>query len=369
MKIDVNNGCEKGVRWITVSQQGKLERRVQQQPGQKAQQCEHTNDDVDTLHFDESLYALFRSPWSSHSHSWSKFWALFTSSPCHPCVRWLSLFNSTFSALYFFTFLLSVCFSLIYETAYGTIHYSITIWFTNFSASSYKNSCGKSSSWQGIWNFGENFGVELDKSQKYKKVIDEERTSGPKVHFASLMDICQWKNAELEVKHQKYKGRVVFRVEDDSRSCAVFTEQGSSVSQMTAAKIIDIISRLPACAGQAADAVSACTHVKMKDAYKLLKIPKSECPDLWIHIPRHKRPKSWSSMEDPVVLLERNLYGHPLAGLLWERQFEKVPYGWEKIPNWECFFVHREKGSFFCVCGWHKIGWKEAKSWSDVETT
>ena len=30
-------------------------------------------------------------------------------------------------------------------------------------------------------------------------------------------------------------------------------------------------------------------------------------------------------MEDPVVPLERNLYGHPLAGLLWERQFEENP--------------------------------------------
>ena len=51
-------------------------------------------------------------------------------------------------------------------------------------------------------------------------------------------------------------------------------------------------------------------------------------------------------MEDPVVPLERNLYGHPLAGLLWERQFEKIllKHGWEKIPNWECLFVHREKG-------------------------
>ena len=29
-------------------------------------------------------------------------------------------------------------------------------------------------------------------------------------------------------------------------------------------------------------------------------------------------------MEDPVVPLERNLYGHPSAGLSWERQFEKV---------------------------------------------
>ena len=34
-----------------------------------------------------------------------------------------------------------------------------------------------------------------------------------------------------------------------------------------------------------------------------------------------------------VVPLERNLYGHPLAGLLWERQFEKVllEHGWEKF--------------------------------------
>ena len=40
---------------------------------------------------------------------------------------------------------------------------------------------------------------------------------------------------------------------------------------MTAAKIMDIISRLPGCAGQAADAVSAYTLVKMEDAHKVLK--------------------------------------------------------------------------------------------------
>ena len=115
---------------------------------------------------------------------------------------------------------------------------------------------------------------------------------------------------------------------------------------------MDIISRLPGCAGQAADAVSAYTQVKMVDAPKLLlKIPNSECPDIWIRLPRHKWPKSWSSMEDPVVPLERNLYGHLLAGLLWERQFEKIllKYVKEKVSNWECFFVHREKGLFLSV--------------------
>ena len=51
---------------------------------------------------------------------------------------------------------------------------------------------------------------------------------------------------------------------------------------------MDIISRLPGCAGQAADAVSAYTQVKMEDAPKFLKIPKSECPDTWIRLPRQK---------------------------------------------------------------------------------
>ena len=100
----------------------------------------------------------------------------------------------------------------------------------------------------------------LTKVRSKKQVIDEARTSGTTVHFASLMEICHLKNAELEAKHQKYKGRVVLRgdiVKDDSGSYAVFTEQGSSASQMTAAKVMDIISRLPGCDGQAADAVSA----------------------------------------------------------------------------------------------------------------
>ena len=120
---------------------------------------------------------------------------------------------------------------------------------------------------------------------------------------------------------QKYRGRVVLRgdvVKDDSGSYAVFTEHGSSASQMTAAKVMDIISRLPGCAEEEADAVSAYTQVKMEDAHKLLKNPKSECPDIWIRLPRHNWPKSWFSMEDPVVLLERNLYGH-----LWQDCYGK----------------------------------------------
>ena len=140
-------------------------------------------------------------------------------------------------------------------------------------------------------------------------------------------------------------------VKDDSGAHAAFTEQDSSASQMTAAKVMDVISRLSDCDGQAADATSAKTQVKIEDAPKMLKNPKSECSDVWIRFPRHKWPKSWCSMEDPVVPLERNLHGHQHAGLLWKRQFEEVllELGWEKVSNWECLFVHRRQKLFLSV--------------------
>ena len=175
------------------------------------------------------------------------------------------------------------------------------------------------------------------------------------VHFASMMDLCHLKNSQLEPRYQKYKSRVVLRddiVKDDSGSYAVFTEQGSSASQMTAAKAMDIISLIPGCAGQAADAVSAYTQVKMEDAPSLSKKNQSQNVQIFGYVYQSTNgQKSWSRMEDPVVLLERNLYCHPLAGLLWERQFEKVllEHRWDKVLNWECLFVNRAKGLFLSV--------------------
>ena len=52
---------------------------------------------------------------------------------------------------------------------------------------------------------------DLEKSRAKKEVILEAQTDKKNVHFASLMDMCHLKNAELEPKLQKYKGRVVHR--------------------------------------------------------------------------------------------------------------------------------------------------------------
>ena len=101
----------------------------------------------------------------------------------------------------------------------------------------------------------------------------------------------------------------------------------------------------------------------MEDAQKLLKIPKSECPDVWIRLPRHKWPKSWANMEVPVVLLERNLYGHPLVGFLWERQFEEVQLEreWEKYRIGSVYLFIENKD---CSCryAWMISKWLERKN-------
>ena len=83
-------------------------------------------------------------------------------------------------------------------------------------ASNFKNSCSESSGGQGMGKIGEIFGVEPDESQK-SEVMDEARTSGATVHFASLMDICHLKNAELKAKRQKYKDRTrIISISNDS---------------------------------------------------------------------------------------------------------------------------------------------------------
>ena len=40
--------------------------------------------------------------------------------------------------------------------------------------------------------------------------------------------------------------------------------------------------------------------------------------ETWISLPRDRRPKEWDNIEEPMVRLKVNLYGHPLAGLIWE---------------------------------------------------
>ena len=80
---------------------------------------------------------------------------------------------------------------------------------------------------------------QLTKVRNKKEVIDEARNKGTKLHFASFMDLCHLKNSELEPRFQSTRAEscsemTLKKMIQDPRS--VFTEQGSSASQITAAK-------------------------------------------------------------------------------------------------------------------------------------
>ena len=86
-------------------------------------------------------------------------------------------------------------------------------------------------------------------------------------------------------------------------------------------------------------------QVKLEEGPRLLKIFKVRMSRCLETSSTTQRAKIMGNIADPVVRLERNLNGHPLAGLLWERQFEEVllELGWEKVPNWEWLFLHRQQ--------------------------
>ena len=84
----------------------------------------------------------------------------------------------------------------------------------------------------------------------------------------------------------------------------------------SSSKIMDIISRLLGCGGQAADAViSLYPSKKMEDAHKLLKKFKNpSVPDIWIRLPRHK----WRKFIVPVWKIQ----SFPL-----EKEFVRSSFG------------------------------------------
>ena len=78
------------------------------------------------------------------------------------------------------------------------------------------------------------------------------------------MDLCHIKKVLSETRSFRKtrdvtcEGRIVSAT--TPVNYAVFTEQSTSASHMTAAKVLDVNSRLPGCTGQASDAVGACTN-------------------------------------------------------------------------------------------------------------
>ena len=79
---------------------------------------------------------------------------------------------------------------------------------------------------------------------------------------SAAFPLCHIQHSELAAAFHRYKGRVVFggnQIRDEQGVLAVFQEQGASASSMTAAKLLDALSRMPGYDGGNADASKAYT--------------------------------------------------------------------------------------------------------------
>ena len=88
---------------------------------------------------------------------------------------------------------------------------------------------------------------------------------------------------------------------------------------MAAAKFVDTILKL---LGQVTTTVSA----------RLSRPPEEECLERLFRVPPRQRPNIWDKIDDPVVLVERNLHGHPLAARLLRMPKEECPHILIMIP-------------------------------------
>ena len=159
--------------------------------------------------------------------------------------------------------------------------------------------------------------------------------------------ICHLKNSELEPQFQKYKGRVVLRgdiVKDASGSYAVSITNDGCISNGYCIKITRM--------RRTSSRRKIVLHPGQNGRCTII-VPNSEVRmSRYLDTSTKTQVAKIMVLEDPVVPLERNLYGHPSGRTFWERQFEKDlwKHGGEKVPNWDSFFVNRERGRFLSVC-------------------
>ena len=133
------------------------------------------------------------------------------------------------------------------------------------------------------------------------------------------------------------RGGVALRsdiVKDDSGNYAVFT-----------ATVLDVISRLLGCSGEASDAAGAYTKDEMKDAPELLHLSEEDYLKIWIRLPKAGRPQHEDSIDDPVVPVERNHF-HWLDSLVGDALRNRT-------MGWNCLlrepYLCRKMRSFLSV--------------------
>ena len=150
------------------------------------------------------------------------------------------------------------------------------------------------------------------------------------VHFANVMHLCHWMNAELAERSQKYKRRVVLR-ETTSKT-------KKDTEQYSRSKVLQRLGRQRQDSSTLSRSFLVWLERQMTQFQRAHRSKWPKLPDC--HDCQQKNVLKLGSgflhgreskNDDPVVLLERNLYGH--------RNFEEAIFGkrWRKYPHGTVF--------------------------------
>ena len=142
-------------------------------------------------------------------------------------------------------------------------------------------------------------------------VVAEAKKQPPgqqEVHFGFLFGIMVEKGSEFPPgdKRRYFKYRVVFQgnnVKDQNWDVALFNEMSSQPATMEASRIADIYGCFDGNTVQGRDVDQAYLQADM------------EGPPVYISLPREIWSEKMKTMRDPVVRLEKALYGHKHSGV------------------------------------------------------
>ena len=114
---------------------------------------------------------------------------------------------------------------------------------------------------------------------------------------------------------------------------------------------MDVNARLPGCAGQAADAVSAMPKSRWRVHQHCWRFPSQNVQIFGNVYNGMSGPNHGPTLKNRLFLLSESFMVTILLDYLGKDNLKKASFGlgWEQEPNWECLFAHRPQRLFLSV--------------------
>ncbi|CAE6921679.1 RE1 [Symbiodinium sp. CCMP2592] len=198
----------------------------------------------------------------------------------------------------------------------------------------------------------------------------EARQTNRNVKIADILTLCGEKFSELPEEFRKFKGRVVYRgdkIYDELGNLVQFTDTATNPTAITALNVALWFACMPGNTASSSDAIQAFLQSVLPEE-TWVALP----PELWLE-EWHQRFKKGDRV---VVRLRKSLYGHPLAGKLWEERLASKlrELGGKELQSYPSNWVFTRKGQVLLLCiyvddlvlagptGLHDDFWKELGS-------